>query len=205
MESLPSQVGIMVLPGAVLFPHNLLPLRIFEPRYRAMLAEALDSHRMFAIGTPDPALRGKKVRPLPVAGLGLIRACVENEDGTSNLILQGVARVRFSEFSRDRPFFAGCPESLACRDKLSAGGEATMRRIVGDILALAQASTDLPDGLGEYLGEVRDPDILADVIAGTFLKDPERRQDLLETPEIELRVEKLAGALRAEYPNLKSL
>ena len=47
--SLPDQVPIMPLPGSVLFPHALLPLYIFEPRYREMLARRLDAHRMFSV------------------------------------------------------------------------------------------------------------------------------------------------------------
>ncbi|MFQ3671050.1 MAG: LON peptidase substrate-binding domain-containing protein [Verrucomicrobiia bacterium] len=205
MEVLPSRVGIMVLPGVVLFPHSLLPLRIFEPRYRAMLAEALGSHRMFAVGMPDPMVLGSRPRPRPVAGLGLIRACVENEDGTSNLLLQGVARVRFETFLRTTPLFEGRPERIPSSGELSAEGQALVRRMVGDLLAMAGSREGLPEGLDKLLEEMRDVDMLTDVIAGTFLHEPEVRQELLETADLEVRVAKLAEALRLEYPNLKSL
>src|SRR6476469_3803036 len=51
---LPEQVPVMPLPGAVLFPHALLPLYIFEARYQEMLKHALARHRMFAIATLKP-------------------------------------------------------------------------------------------------------------------------------------------------------
>jgi Lon protease-like protein len=49
---LPHEVGIMTLPNAILFPQALLPLYVFEPRYRAMLRESLESQRMFAVALP---------------------------------------------------------------------------------------------------------------------------------------------------------
>lgn len=190
----------MVLPGCVLFPHTLLPLRIFEPRYRKMLAEALASHRMFAVGMPDASLGGR--RPRAVAGLGIIRACVEQEDGTSNLILQGVARVRFDTFSRTSPLFEGKPEPMPTAGSLSEGGWVVLRRLVEEVLGMAGCRVQLPEGLAGFLREMEDADMLADLMAGTFLQDPHQRQEILETPAIELRVERLANGLRAEYPSL---
>ena len=81
----------MTLPNATLFPQALLPLYIFEPRYRQMLADALHSHRMFSVAMQKPG--SKRESPLTVAGLGLIRVSVGHRDGTSHLILQGLARV----------------------------------------------------------------------------------------------------------------
>jgi len=51
---LPEQAPVMPLPGAVLFPHALLPLYIFEPRYREMLAHALAHERMFCVALLRP-------------------------------------------------------------------------------------------------------------------------------------------------------
>src|SRR5437764_13933508 len=100
--SLPTHVPVMPLPGAVLFPHALLPLYIFEPRYRAMLQHALKQDRMFCVALIKPP-RSDWRRPsdfFAVASVGLVRACVERGDGTSNLILQGLQRVRFTGFEQ---------------------------------------------------------------------------------------------------------
>ena len=51
---LPDQVPVMPLPGALLFPHALLPLYIFEPRYQEMLEHALKEHRMFSVALLKP-------------------------------------------------------------------------------------------------------------------------------------------------------
>src|SRR6266513_1489269 len=88
---LPREVPVMTLPNAILFPQAMLPLYIFEPRYQRMLIDALGTHRMFSIAMQKPGRT--RETPCNVAGLGLIRASVARKDGTSNLVLQGIARV----------------------------------------------------------------------------------------------------------------
>ena len=99
---LPSQMPVMALSGVTLFPNALLPLHIFEPRYRQMLSTALAGERIFAIGMVRPDTGEEEL--FPVAGAGLIRACVAQEDGTSQLILQGLGRVRFETFEQTEPY-----------------------------------------------------------------------------------------------------
>ena len=99
---LPGEVPVMTLPNATLFPQALLPLYIFEPRYRRMLADALDSNRMFLVAMQKPGCR--RETPAPVAGLGLIRVSVSHRDGTSHLVLQGLARVELLDVVRYKPY-----------------------------------------------------------------------------------------------------
>src|SRR5215831_12940638 len=99
---IPPEVPVMTLPNATLFPQALLPLYIFEPRYRRMLADALHSNRMFSVAMQRPG--NTRETPLPVAGLGLIRVSVAHRDGTSHLILQGLARVELQDAVRYKPY-----------------------------------------------------------------------------------------------------
>src|SRR5688572_21150675 len=99
---LPPEVPVMTLPSATLFPQALLPLYIFEPRYRKMLADSLKSHRMFSVAMQKPGRTRES--PCPVAGLGLIRVSVDHADGTSHLILQGLTRIELGETVRYKPY-----------------------------------------------------------------------------------------------------
>src|SRR6202051_921951 len=99
---IPREIPVMTLPNATLFPHALLPLYIFEPRYRQMLADALHSNRMFSVAMQKPG--STRETPSPIAGLGLIRVSVGHSDGTSHLILQGIARVQLCETVRYKPY-----------------------------------------------------------------------------------------------------
>src|SRR5512140_1667725 len=94
--TLPDEVPAMTLPNTVFFPQALLPLHIFEPRYREMLRDVLASNRLFAIAHLDVARLEKAdlVEPLhAIASVGIIRACQKGDHDTSNLLLQGICRV----------------------------------------------------------------------------------------------------------------
>src|SRR5262249_45381925 len=83
-------------------PQALLPLYIFEPRYRKMLADALAGDRMFAVAMRKP--NSRRESPSTVAGLGLIRVAMKHDDGTSHLVLQGLARVELGPAERYTPY-----------------------------------------------------------------------------------------------------
>src|SRR4029434_8093716 len=97
---LPATVPVMPLPSVLLFPNALLPLHIFEPRFREMLARALEDNRMLCVPLVKPERQQWRTSAdfCSVSTIGLIRACIERSDGTSDLILQGIRRVKFSEF-----------------------------------------------------------------------------------------------------------
>ena len=92
----------MILSNATLFPGAILPLNIFEPRYRRMLSDVLESHRMFAIAMRRPGTRREV--PMPVACLGVVRVCVGAPDGTSNLLLLGLKRIQCVGAARYKPY-----------------------------------------------------------------------------------------------------
>ena len=86
------RLPIFPLPGAILFPGLQLPLHIFEPRYRAMTAEALAGDRLIAMIQPQ---RGGDEAPLYTIGcIGMIGDVEELEDGRFNLVLEGEQRFR---------------------------------------------------------------------------------------------------------------
>src|ERR1044071_3739150 len=99
---LPNEVPVMTLPSATLFPQALLPLYIFEPRYRQMLSDTLKANRMFSVAMQRPGRT--RETPCAVAGLGLIRVSVDHQDGTSHLILQGLTRVEVCETVQTKPY-----------------------------------------------------------------------------------------------------
>src|SRR3989442_3324059 len=107
---IPSQVPVMTLRDATLCPQSLLPLYIFEPRYRKMLADSLKTERMFSVAMQKPG-RSRET-PCIVAGLGLIRVSVDHQDGTSHLILQGITREELRETVQFNPYRVQCIRAL---------------------------------------------------------------------------------------------
>lgn len=198
---LPATVPVMPLPGALLFPHALLPLYIFEPRYRAMLKRALDDDRMFCVTLIKPGRsEWHSVHDFcHIATIGLIRACVGRDDGTSNLILQGLKRVRFTGFEQDKPFPIAEIEGVESEPPISeAESHGLARKVLELYENLKSSGRRFPENVDRYLSDLEDPEMLADLVAATFINDPLRRQQLLEEKSITQRLRLVLQFLREE-------
>jgi Lon protease-like protein len=198
---LPDKVPVMPLPGALLFPQALLPLSIFEARYRQMLKHALAHHRMFCVALIKPHCADWQSTAdfFHIAGVGLIRACVERSDGTSNLILQGLERVRFTDFTQETPFPIATIDSLEFESVPSVETEALATKVLELYSNLkADGRRHLPPKVDRYLSDLSDPGMLADLVASTFVSDPLRRQRILDELSINRRLRLVILYLREE-------
>lgn len=92
------RVPIFPLAGALLFPGGQLPLHIFEPRYRAMVKDALDGDRLIAMIQPRADEDGREGPPalFEIGCIGRIESCEELEDGRYNIVLEGLSRFRIA-------------------------------------------------------------------------------------------------------------
>ncbi len=206
----------MTLPNATLFPQALLPLYIFEPRYRQMLADALHSHRMFSVAMQKPG--STRESPSPVAGLGLIRVSVGHRDGTSHLILQGLARVELEETVRYRPYRVQRIkpiQSPPCDSVKVDALVAKLRELLEErinlglpfpfpVMSPGQAEKNPPPAefspkeILNYLDSITDPEQAADLVSCAVLPAAAQRQSILETVEVEARLRRLIHYLLAE-------
>ncbi len=94
---LPSEIPIFPLPNVVLFPSALLPLHIFEPRYRAMVADALDSERLIGMVMLRPGWEASYEHApdvYPVGCAGFITHAERLADGRFNIMLRGLEKFR---------------------------------------------------------------------------------------------------------------
>lgn len=199
--ALPAETPVMPLRGAVLFPHALLPLHIFEPRYRQMLAHALDDHRMFCVALVKPDAQGEGAGSFfHIATVGLIRACVEREDGTSDMILQGLKRVRFTRFAQSTPFRIARIEPLESDTSASGETEALGTKVLELYRKFKRNGRQLPEKVDQYLSGLHDPEMLADLMAFTFLEDALRRQRVLEQLVVNDRLRLIIQYLLDESP-----
>jgi uncharacterized protein len=95
------RVPIFPLAGALLFPGAQLPLHIFEPRYRAMVRDALASDKLIAMIQPRQGAEEEEPPALfDVGCIGRIEACEELADGRYNIVLEGLSRFRIAREAR---------------------------------------------------------------------------------------------------------
>ncbi|HWB58951.1 MAG TPA: LON peptidase substrate-binding domain-containing protein [Chthoniobacteraceae bacterium] len=192
--NLPAEAPVMALPAASLFPTSLLPLHIFEKRYRAMLASCLESNRMFCVAQMKTGVEECH----SVAGLGLIRASVENADGTSNLILQGLVRVRLTNFVQHKPYPIAQISELRSTVENPAEADALGAKLLEICRAAKHKSGDLQVLLNPQSLHIASPETISDFVAQAFVADGATRQRIMEELEVCERLRMLIACLREE-------
>jgi hypothetical protein len=183
------------LPNVVLFPNVFLPLHIFEPRYREMVADALESDRVIGMVLLRPGWeRDYEGRP-PIYSVGCSGVLTHTErlaDGRYNLVLRGIERFRILEEDHTRSYRRALVEPLA-----DQALDAADRRVI-----LSQRAK-LESMLGpsqSNAGDVRMPASMSDedlvnALAQYLDLEPLEKQALLEKPCLRSRAESLVELL----------
>jgi Lon protease-like protein len=180
----------MVLPDCHLFPGCLLPLYIFETRYRKMLAHVLDSNRMFCIGNREGDTEDSTISQHSTAGL--VRACVQQPDGTSHLLLLGLQRIRLGEWVQDKPFRIAKIEPM----HTELGDAEDLHRLKSEALGLFGAVSEHAKELRKVLEENQDMEMVCDVLSYHFTRCPKLQQKLMAETSLKRRYEMVIEALR---------
>lgn len=193
--TLPKKCGVMLLPDCTLFPHGGLPLYIFEERYRTMLDEALAGECVFAVGRIREN-EGGEDEISTVGTAGLVRASREGEDGTSQLLLHGVIRVRFCEWLEEKPYPYAKIEPVISDELGAKVGEAAMKTLGGCVEdAIFELPDDVQSSVMAMLGQAGEAGLMADLVAQQFVQDADLRQELLETNSVGDRIRMLCEFL----------
>src|SRR5512132_2752843 len=127
---LPPTIPIFPLPNVVLFPNVFLPLHIFEPRYREMVADALASDRMIGMALLKPGWEHEyEGHPpvYPIGSNGVITHVERLDDGRYNIVLRGVERFRILEENHERSYRRATIEPILER-ALGADDRVALRR-----------------------------------------------------------------------------
>ena len=189
---------VFPLSGTVLFPNTVLPLHIFEPRYRAMVADALEGDRLIAVvlakGSTEP---GESPEIYDVAGCGRIIHHEELPDGRYNILVQGLARVVLTE---EQPL-ARLYRRFAARtierptDKELSDAKHELAKLQSCVLSLRTLVAERDAPLLEVLRSTSDPIDLADILAASVISTPNLQQQVLETVRFRERLAFLIDAL----------
>jgi Lon protease-like protein len=189
---------IFPLPDVTFFPHTLLPLHVFEARYRAMVMDALVRDRRIAVVRLKPgyeAAYAGKPAVYGVAGAGEIVSWERLASGRYNLLLRGDWRVRL-EHERPSDTLYRLAGARRLEDVPPPGeAAAPLARIRAACARLLRALGRPAELLATALAEGQAPGVIADRVASAVLPDADLRQELLETLDVGRRVTRLADAL----------
>jgi hypothetical protein len=198
----PSTIPLFPLPGALLLPRGQMPLNIFEPRYLAMIDDALKSHRLIGMIQPDPDLLEAARGAPPLYGVGCIgriTQLAETGDGRYLLTLTGVARFEMTEELKAltpyrqakvsyQPFLSDF-EARAGEDQVDRAG---VLRALKEFAAANELKIDWK-GVNEAPNEA-----LVNALSMMAPFGPKEKQALLEAPSLKSRAEMLIAITEME-------
>ena len=193
-EDLPGVIAVFPLPGALLLPRGQMPLNIFEPRYLAMIDDALRSgHRLIGMIQPDPAHPGpdeNKPNLFHVGCVGRMTQFAESGDGRYLIQLTGVARFRIEEELPVSTLYRQCRVTYQpfVADFTARKGEdevdrKALLRTLADFLKANNLKADW-EGIENAPNEA-----LVNALAMMSPYDTAEKQAMLEAPDLKTRAE----------------
>ncbi|MCK5689170.1 LON peptidase substrate-binding domain-containing protein [Myxococcota bacterium] len=193
-----NSLPIFPLPTTVLFPGIVLPLHIYEERYREMVQDALAGDRVMAIALYKGEYgSGDENAVYDVAGAGQIIHAEELSDGCYNIMLQGVGRVRLIEEVQSEKLyrmFRSEPMSQPGERELHAA-QPELVHLQSTLMSLRAAVQKQDAQLVDVINSTSDPVLLSDILAATVVSNPHVQQQLLAADTLSLRLSTLIEAL----------
>ncbi|MCP9850673.1 LON peptidase substrate-binding domain-containing protein [Cyanobium sp. Morenito 9A2] len=138
------ELPLFPLPDVVLFPQEVLPLHIFEPRYRMMLSTVLENDRRFGVVRWDPQAQ----RMADVGCCAEILQCQTQDDDRSNIVTLGQQRFRVLDVVREAPFRVAMVSWI---EDDSAADHAELQRLSLDV---TKALRDVVELTGKLFGKI---------------------------------------------------
>jgi len=193
------------LPSVVLFPKMVLPLHVFEPRYRQLVKDVSSGEGLIGVPLLKPGYRAEyEGRPeiFSILGYGAIQQSETLPDGKYNILLKGAGRVRITqELRSDQPYRVAEVEELPDLPlKNPARLSLQIKRIKEHFLPLLPLYLSLPPDFRQTMGRLDDPEVFCHLMAMHLIEDSLDRQKLLESPGLEVRL-----AALEEWMGMESL
>lgn len=190
-----ADLPVFPLPRVVFFPGSLLPLHLFEMRYRQMIEDCVkDGPRALIVAMLDEEHLQADVPPTfrMIAGAGRIIAHEARSDGTHDIVLQGLHRVRVIERDCTRLYRRASATPIVTLGTCDARDVSALLACANHISAAVRKRHP---GFELGVDATSEPALIADTIADRLVADPEARQTILEATDVGERIAKTTDAL----------
>ena len=205
-EEVPDVIAVFPLTGALLLPRGELPLNIFEPRYLAMIDDAMKSHRVIGMIQPEENASHQDIPSLLAIGCaGRITQIAETGDGRYHLTLTGISRFRIVEeiaamtpYRQCRIDFSPFHTDFTPRVGENAVDRESVLRTLRDFAEVNQLQIDWTS-IHEAPNEA-----LVNALSMMSPYGPKEKQALLEAPDLKARAEVLVAITEIELARGKN-
>jgi ATP-dependent Lon protease len=193
---------LVILPvrDVVVFPQMVIPLVFGRPKSKAALDEIRNTERPILLVTQrDGTVEDPTPKDLYEVGcLARVVQLMDLPDDTVRAMIEGVTRIRVTNYVRSLPFLEAYGEPLPETQDESPEIEATMREVVAQFERAVTMSRHIPpDAVGSAMS-VREPGKLADLVCSCLGRPPEEKQEILETGDVTERLDKVHRQLIVE-------
>lgn len=196
------------LSRVVLFPHAILPLHIFEPRYRQMTRDALEGDKLVTIVQIQPPPAGTPwTEPMPIMDVACVGKIVRHEhlpDGRYNMLLLGCKRIRLDREVTSSKLYRVAEGTILDDEEWRQPPPEPRIELVELCARALERHHRLDDDLSRILHSDLSLGILSDIVAQALELPPWFKQVLLGETRVEARVGKLIQALRQASDRLGS-
>jgi len=196
--AVPEVLPILSLSELVIFPGVIVPMAIAEEAMVRLVNDALEGNRLIGCFTLKPATNGGERGIYHAGACCQIMKMFRVPDGSVRLLVRGMARIQLLEIMRDRPYPLGRVEEMPRDRRRSLRLEAATRAIADDFRRLIDISPNLSEELKIALYNVSDPEMLADLIAANLNLEIEKKQEILETFDLEERMRRVSTLVSRE-------
>jgi len=203
--SVPQELPVLPLKNTVIFPLTVLPLLVNRPRTIRLVDEAVLGDRQVAlVAMKDPGVEDPGPDALYRAGtLGVIHRMARAPDGTVQLVVQGVERLKIEEFTQTQPYLKARVEAWPDVAEESLEVEALMRNATQLFRQLVSLASYLPEELVGAILNADDPRQLVYMIATGLRMDMADAQEILELSNVKDKLRKLITVLTREVEVLE--
>jgi ATP-dependent Lon protease len=204
-EPLSSSYPVLPLRDIVVFPHMIVPLFVGREKSVSALEEVMQDDKQILLSSQiDPSVDDPDTDGIYKAGvLANVLQLLKLPDGTVKVLVEGIARVRITEFHDNEKFFEATAEYLTEMPGDVSTIEALTRSVSKEFARYAKVKKNIPEEALSAVSEATEPAKLADLVAGHLGIEVEQRQDLLETLSVSERLEKVYGLMQGEMSVLQ--
>jgi len=192
--NIPKTLPILPLFEAALFPKMVLPLVVMEGESVQLVDKAMTKDRIVGLLVAGKQTKDKQELRDSLAIVGtsaMILKMAKTEDNKAQLLVQGMSRFMVRKFVEGESYLQASVEHIEEEETKDTETEAMMANILGLFIKIVELSPGLPPEIGQMAKSIKEPGVMADMVASTINSTTEEKQKVLETTNIKKRLKKV--------------